>query len=507
MAIDRRPFLKINFEENPDTFSGKSEAFYEGGFRGTVFDTIRSGVDIGYKRFIIEYPAGSRLEGKRTSSQWRALAVLTQSVPSDASSYPVEGSNPNSNSGVNPNGIDYQGDLTQTINSLKASFPDIEICYRVGFDMSLNVNDDFDMEGSVPLNLLENQPPLLIQENPDNPDAPNVFPTDISPRSWVLRNWKPLFDLTTPDINGNRRMFVDDVFAGGEGATGSEGFFREVSSWIEGEYGIKLIPTDGNLALDKTLVNRPFFIGSEINNPKKVIENSSVEAYAEVGDVDSFGSGTVEETWAYCRQTFEIRPSASPIIPDFIDYVIKGVYPPGQASAGDRAGVYRPNGTNQFPQPDSNEELQGYDPDILLGEIPTVASRPTSGVDKVEKLVNLGYIPVVDSKEARVGPSGETLPLGSAINLLSVLNNTYQGKGRHPNDVNPGSIKPFVGYERQFDFSGPNPIGNLTDCNSCSQCRGGANSQFNQLPFNPIDPLVDVDFDPRVSTLNKYAFL
>ena len=106
-------------------------------------------------------------------------------------------------------------------------------------------------------------------------------------------------------------------------------------------------------------------------------------------------------------------------------------------------------GPNQFAQPPSNQELQGYDPDILLGEIPTVASRPTSGVDKVEKLVNLGYIPVVDSNEARVGPSGETLPLGSAINLLSLLNNTYQGAGRHPNEVNPGSIKPFEGYRRQ----------------------------------------------------------
>ena len=37
MAIDRRPFLKINFEENPNTFSGKSEAFYEEWFSWHYF--------------------------------------------------------------------------------------------------------------------------------------------------------------------------------------------------------------------------------------------------------------------------------------------------------------------------------------------------------------------------------------------------------------------------------------------------------------------------------------
>jgi len=498
MAIDRRPFFKINFEEDPNTFSGKSEDFYEEGFRGTILSTIRSAIDIGYKRFIIEYPAGSRLEGKRASSQWRALAYLTQNVPSEASSYPVEGSNPNSNSGVNPDGIDYQNDLTQTINGLKVNFPDIEICYRVGFDMSLNVGNDFDMEGSVPLNLLENQPPLLIQENPDNPDAPNVFPTDVTPRAWVLRNWKPLFDLTTPDINGNKRMFVDDVFVGGAGATGSEGFFREVSSWIEGEYGVKLIPTDGNLALDKTLVNRPFFVGSE-TDPKSVIENPSVEAYADVGLVDSFGSGTVEETWTYCRQIAFISPNPIPVLPDIIRYDIIGVYDSNRV-----AGRYRPNGTNQFSQPEEYEGLQGYDPDILLGEIPTVASRPVSGLGRTERVVNLGYIPVVDAREARFGANAETIPLGSAVNLLSILNNLYQGKGRHPNDLIPGSIKPFKGFDQSPIFPGQP----LRFCEDCDECRGAVNPEFDKLPFNPTDPLVDVEFDPRISDLNlRYAFL
>ena len=121
-------------------------------------------------------------------------------------------------------------------------------------------------------------------------------------------------------------------------------------------------------------------------------------------------------------------------------------------------------------------------------------------------MVNKGFIPVVSDSSANVNELGGVVELGSAINLFKILNNNFQGSKQHPNDIEPGSIKPYDGHRRRGGFGIPE----FEDlfCESCSECRDSINNRYFSLEFDPLSPISTVNLDPRISDItNKYAFL